>query len=379
MLCALGLFFVTAVAGRIWCGYACPQTVYTEIFLWIEHRLEGDRSARLRLDNSGWGLDKLLRRGGKHGAWLAFSLWTGFTFVGYFTPIRELAVASAQLALTPWEIFWVLFYGGATYGNAGFLREQMCTYICPYARFQSALIDQHSLIIGYDVDRGEPRGARPKNADGTGLGDCIDCTLCVQVCPTGIDIRKGLQNACIGCAACIDACDSVMDRVGKPRGLIRYATEAGLQRHWDRREMVRHILRPRVLIYGVMIAALVGVFAYSLAHRPPLRMDVVRDRAALARIDEQGRLENVYRLQISNQSEAAQTLRLRVEGLDGLAVSALPATALPGAGIVNHTVQVTLPMEAAAELAPGSHPVTLWLEGSEGRPASAKTTFFVSR
>ena len=170
-----------------------------------------------------------------------------------------------------------------------------------------------------------------------------------------------------------------MDRIGKPRGLIRYATEAGLQSHWGRAEMVRHILRPRVLIYGVLIAALTGVFAYSLTHRPPLRMDVVRDRAALSRIDEEGRLENVYRLQISNQSEAAQTLRLRVEGLDGLAVSALPATALPGAGIVNHTVQVTLPMEAAAELAPGSHPVTLWLEGSEGRPASAKTTFFVSR
>jgi cytochrome c oxidase accessory protein FixG len=379
VLCALGLFFVTAVAGRIWCGYACPQTVYTEIFLWIEHRFEGDRSARLRLDNSGWGLDKLWRRGGKHGAWLLFSLWTGFTFVGYFTPIRELSVAAAGLALSPWEVFWVMFYGGATYGNAGFLREQMCTYICPYARFQSALIDQHSLIIGYDVERGEPRGARPKNADTQGLGDCIDCTLCVQVCPTGIDIRKGLQNACIGCAACIDACDSVMDRIGKPRGLIRYATEAGMASHWSVRQMWAHVLRLRVLVYAVLMVALVAVFAVSLSQRPSLRLDVVRDRAALSRIDEEGRLENVYRLQISNQSEQAQTLRLRVEGLEGLAVSALPATVLPGAGIVNHTVQVTLPMEAAAELTPGSHPVTLWLEGSEGEPASARTTFFVSR
>ncbi|MBQ0933521.1 cytochrome c oxidase accessory protein CcoG [Ideonella sp. 4Y16] len=381
VLCALGLFFVTAVAGRIWCGYACPQTVYTEIFLWIEHRFEGDRSARLRLDNSGWGLDKLGRRGGKHAAWLGFSLWTGFTFVGYFTPIRELALHSLSGAMGPWELFWVMFYGTATYGNAGFLREQMCTYICPYARFQSALIDRDSLIIGYDVARGEPRGARPKTADAAalGLGDCIDCTLCVQVCPTGIDIRNGLQNACIGCAACIDACDSVMDRIGAPRGLIRYATEAGLEGHWSRSQMIRRLLRPRVLIYAALMAVLVGVFAWSLSHRPPLRLDVVRDRAALARWDEQGRLENVYRLQVSNQTEQAQRLTLSVDGLPGLVVSTLPATALPPSGIVNHTVQVALPMEAAQQLTPGSHPITLRLQAGEGAPAEAATTFYVPR
>ncbi|MBQ0961604.1 cytochrome c oxidase accessory protein CcoG [Ideonella sp. 4Y11] len=381
VLCALGLFFVTAVAGRIWCGYACPQTVYTEIFLWIEHRFEGDRSARLRLDNSGWGLDKLWRRGGKHAAWLGFSLWTGFTFVGYFTPIRDLALHTLAGAMGPWELFWVIFYGGATYGNAGFLREQMCTYICPYARFQSALIDRHSLIIGYDVARGEPRGARPKNADAAalGLGDCIDCTLCVQVCPTGIDIRNGLQNACIGCAACIDACDSVMDRIGAPRGLIRYGTEAGIEGHLSRSQMLHHVLRPRVFIYAALMAVLVGLFAWSLSQRPPLRLDVVRDRAALARWDDQGRLENVYRLQVSNQTELAQTLSLTVEGLPGLVVSTLPAVALPPSGIVNHTVQVALPMEAAQPLSPGSHPITLRLRAGQGAPAEAATTFYVPR
>ena len=211
VLSALALFFFTAVAGRLWCGYTCPQTVYTEIFMWVELRIEGDRSARLRLDQSPWWWRKLALRGSKHAAWLAISLLTGFSFVGYFMPIRELAGAVLALQLAPWPAFWVLFYGLATYGNAGFLREQMCKYICPYARFQSALIDKDSLIITYDTARGEPRGARTPRAQAQTLGDCIDCTLCVQVCPTGIDIRNGLQNECIGCAACIDVCNGVMD------------------------------------------------------------------------------------------------------------------------------------------------------------------------
>src|SRR4051812_767481 len=201
VVCAYSLFLFTAVAGRLWCGFACPQTVYTEIFLWVEHRFEGDRAARMKLDASAWTMQKWLRRGGKQLVWIAIGLWTGFSFVGYFTPIRTLAAEAAQLSFGPWEWFWVLFYGFATYGNAGYMREQVCKYMCPYARFQSAMFDRDTMIVSYDPARGEPRGSRPRSLAhaalaGQGKGECIDCTLCVQVCPTGIDIRQGLQYEC---------------------------------------------------------------------------------------------------------------------------------------------------------------------------------------
>ena len=229
ILSAYSLFLFTAVAGRLWCGFACPQTVYTEIFMWVERRFEGDRQARIKLDAAPWSLRKIARRGGKQAVWLAMGLWTGFTFVAYFTPARTLGAEVLGFALGPWETFWILFYGLATYGNAGYLREQVCKYMCPYARFQSAMFDRDTLVISYDARRGEPRGSRRRGVDAAsvGKGDCIDCTLCVQVCPTGIDIRKGLQYECIGCAACIDACDLVMDKIGAPRGLIGYAAGRG--------------------------------------------------------------------------------------------------------------------------------------------------------
>jgi cytochrome c oxidase accessory protein FixG len=287
VLSALGLFLFTAVAGRLWCGYACPQTVYTEIFMWVEHRIEGDRVARMRLDASPWNWDKLWRKAAKHGVWVAIGLWTGITFVGYFTPIRELVPSIASLGLGPWESFWVLFYGLATYGNAGFMREQVCKHMCPYARFQSAMFDRDTLIIGYDARRGEPRGSRSRKVDPrqAGLGDCIDCTLCVQVCPTGIDIRKGLQFECIGCAACIDVCDQVMDKMGYAPGLIRYGTENGIEQALSRQQMLSRLPRPRVLlIYGAVLAAIGAAFVVSLLMRDPFEVDVVRDRGSLARI-----------------------------------------------------------------------------------------------
>ena len=221
VISALSLFLFTAVAGRLWCGFTCPQTVYTELFLWIEKKVEGDRSARLRLDQGRWTFEKLCKKTLKQLLWLAVAAWTGFTFVGYFVPIRALAVELAALQGS-WQIFWVLFYGFATYGNAGYMREQVCKYMCPYARFQSAMFDKDTLIVSYDGMRGEPRGARAKKVDHRtqGLGDCIDCKLCIQVCPTGIDIRNGLQYDCIGCGLCVDACNNVMDKVNRPRGLI---------------------------------------------------------------------------------------------------------------------------------------------------------------
>jgi cytochrome c oxidase accessory protein FixG len=332
VLSALALFFFTAVAGRLWCGYTCPQTVYTEIFMWAERKIEGDRVARMRLDQQPWRWRKIWRKGAKHSAWLSIALFTGFSFVGYFTPIRELAVDLASWNLSGWNAFWVLFYGAATYGNAGFLREQMCKYMCPYARFQSALIDKDSLIITYDAKRGDPRGSRSRKADSAahGLGDCIDCTLCVQVCPTGIDIRNGLQNECIGCAACIDVCNDVMDKMGYAKGLIRYSTENGVVNGWTRLQMFKRALRPRVLIYGAVLSAASVTFAASVAMRSPFKFDVVKDRGALARVVEEGAVENVYRIQIMNRTEAPQTYRVAASGIDGLEVVATPASARPG-------------------------------------------------
>ncbi|WP_241672964.1 cytochrome c oxidase accessory protein CcoG [Lacisediminimonas profundi] len=312
------LFLATAVAGRVWCGFACPQTVYTEIFMWIERKIEGPRSARMRLDKQPMSASKAAKKTAKHLAWGAVSLWTGITFVGYFTPIRTLMAEIATLGLGPWEWFWVLFYGFATYGNAGWMREQVCKYMCPYARFQSSMFDKDTLIVSYDEKRGEPRGARSKNVESKGLGDCIDCTMCVQVCPTGIDIRNGLQYECIGCAACVDACNTVMDKVGFPRGLIRYTTENALKNNWSIAQVRKRALRPRVLIYTAILAAIVAVFASTLMLRTPLKFDVIRDRGSMGREVEDGMIENVYRLQVMNTSESAQTYRISVSGLDTL-------------------------------------------------------------
>jgi cytochrome c oxidase accessory protein FixG len=358
VLSALALFFFTAVAGRLWCGYTCPQTVYTEIFMWVERRIEGDRVARMRLDQAPWSANKIARKGAKQMAWLAIGLFTGFSFVGYFTPIRELTQAVAAFAVSPWNGFWILFYGLATYGNAGYLREQMCKYMCPYARFQSALIDKDSLVITYDAARGEPRGSRSRKttAAAQGLGDCVACTLCVQVCPTGIDIRDGLQNECIGCAACIDVCNGVMEKMGYAKGLIRYATENGVAGGWTRLQMLRRAVRPRVLIYGAVLAAASIAFATSVALRSPFQFDVIKDRGTLARIVDEGAVENVYRIQIMNRTEVTQTYRVAASGLDGLVVAAPEVTIAP-AGIQSIVARLRLPPATAQTLRGRSAPV----------------------
>jgi len=319
IIAALALFFFTAIGGRLWCGYACPQTVWTETFLWMERFVEGDRNARQKLDRGPWNANKLFKKAAKQALWVSFALWTGFTFVGFFAPIRVLATEVWTFTLGPWETFWILFYAFATYGNAGYLREQVCKYMCPYARFQSAMFDHDTLIITYDKERGEPRGARKRGTDprAQGLGDCIDCSWCVQVCPTGIDIRQGLQIECIACAACIDACDDVMDKMGSPRGLIRYTTQHSLD------HKPTHVLRPRVLIYGSLLAALVIGFVVTVALRSPVSLDVLRDRNSLFRLTDDGnQVDNVYTLRILNKTEREQHFRIEAQG-------ASPLTLLP--------------------------------------------------
>jgi len=379
VISALSLFLFTAVAGRLWCGFACPQTVYTELFLWIERKVEGDRNARIRLDAAPMSPQKLARKGFKHLLWITLGVWTGFTFVGYFTPIRMLWAEAFTLSFGPWEWFWVNFYGLATYGNAGFLREQVCKYMCPYARFQSAMFDRDTLIVSYDAARGEPRGSRSRKADPAvlALGACVDCSLCVQVCPTGIDIRQGLQYECIGCAACVDACDDVMDRMNYPRGLIRFTTLNGMARRWSRSQILRHVLRPRVLVYGAVLLALCVALLGSLVIRTPLKVDVVRDRASLSRIVAGGKLENVYRLQIMNATEQPQRYRISAAGLEGLVLASEAEVAVGPAESRWVAVRLQIPYGAAA---PGSHPVHFNIAAVSGEAqVSEKSAFLVPR
>lgn len=378
IISALSLFLFTAVAGRLWCGFACPQTVYTEIFMWIEHKIEGDRSARLRLDAGPWTFEKIRKKFLKQAVWVAVSLWTGFTFVGYFVPIRELGPELLAFA-GGWQIFWVLFYGLATYGNAGFMREQVCKYMCPYARFQSAMFDRDTLIVTYDEARGEPRGPRVKTVDykAKGLGDCIDCTLCVQVCPVGIDIRKGLQYECIGCGLCVDACNTVMDKMHYSKGLIRYSTQNGVLNRWNQSQILRHVLRPRVLIYTAVLVALCVGMLVSLTTRTPLKVDIVRDRAALSRIVAGGKLENVYRLQIMNATEATQRYRISASGLDGLEVASEQEVDLGAAESRWVAVRLQIPYGSAP---PGSHAIHFDISALEsGGKVAEKSIFLVPR
>ena len=383
IISALSLFLFTAIAGRLWCGYACPQTVYTEIFLWIERKIEGDRAKRMKLDAAPMSSKKLLRKLSKHFVWIAFAAWTGFTFVGYFTPIRELGTDIMLGNLSAWAVFWVIFYAFATYGNAGFMREQVCKYMCPYARFQSAMFDRDTLIVTYDEDRGDPRGAgsRKNKAKTEELGSCIDCSLCVQVCPTGIDIRDGLQYECIGCGLCADVCDDVMDKVGDERGLIKYTTQNALDNKWSKSETIKHVFRPRVLIYSTVLILLVVGLLSSLWVRTPFKVDIVRDRSVLARLVEGGMLENVYRLQIMNATEDTHQYKLNVVGLENAKVGF--------EGKENAVIEV-LPAEARwvvvdieipdGSIEPGKHKIQFEIEEIDSKDKLIeKSIFFMPR
>lgn len=358
LIAATGLFLVTALAGRLFCGFACPQTVYTSIFTWIESRIEGDHLARLQLDKGPWTAQKLLRKGSKHLIWLAVAGWTAITFVGYFTPIRELLPSLPGWKVGPWEGFWLIFYAAFTYVQAGLAREAVCQHMCPYSRFQGVMFDPATRSVSYDQERGEPRRAGSNDKS----GDCIDCGICVQVCPTGIDIRDGLQYECINCGLCIDACDQVMARTGRPTGLIRFATEAKATVVWLR--------RPRVLSYALLLLVFVTLGAWVLSQRSPLRVDILRDRNVLFRETADGRIENAYQLQVMNLTETAQYYEVQLDGDSPFELVGRPAITVAAGSLA--PLPVTLSADAAA-LPRGSHPVAFRVLSGDRRIREAST------
>lgn len=318
IICAFGLFFITSLFGRVWCGYTCPQTVWTFIFMWVEEKVEGSRNKRMKLDKAPNDSSKAFKKFLKHAIWLLIALATGITFVGYFYPIRELVVDFFSFNfIGGWAYFWILFFTAATYANAGWLREQVCMYMCPYARFQSVMFDKDTMVVTYDPARGEPRGSRKKTVDPkeAGIGDCVDCGLCVQVCPTGIDIRDGLQYECIGCALCIDACDQVMDKMNYPKGLIRYDNENTLEGNESR------LIRPKSVGYGLILLFMISSVIYTLSARVPVALDVIKDRGALYQITGMGLIENSYTLKIINMGNDRRDFEVKVSGIEGLTIS----------------------------------------------------------
>lgn len=345
IIAAFALFAITVFAGRVWCGYTCPQTVWTSIFMWIEQRTEGSRNQRIKLDKAPWTTEKFLRKFSKYCGWMIVSLITGITFVAYFYPVRQLVPELLTFSTGFWQWSWTLFFTLATYINAGWLREQVCTHICPYARFQSVMFDQDTLIVSYDPKRGEARGSRKRGADykAQGLGDCIDCELCVQVCPTGIDIRDGLQYECIGCALCIDACNSVMDKMEYPRGLISYTSEHQLEggtTDW---------VRPRMIGYVVVLSLMLGVFSYTIFSRIPLEVSVSRDRNQLYVTSGQGDIDNIYTLNIANMDEQMHEFEVNVSGLDNVELIGERSYTLNGGEVREISLRLRMPPETLSK------------------------------
>ncbi|UEH10864.1 cytochrome c oxidase accessory protein CcoG [Pseudomonas sp. HN8-3] len=343
IICAFGLFAITVFAGRVWCGYTCPQSSFTWLFMWCEKITEGERNQRIKLQAAPWSLNKLARRSAKHTLWLGISVLTGLTFVGYFTPIRPLAVELLTWQIGGVSLFWVLFFTGATYINAGWLREAVCMHMCPYARFQSVMFDKDTLTISYDTARGERRGPRKREVQpaDAGLGDCIDCQLCVQVCPTGIDIRDGLQMECIGCAACIDACDSIMDKMGYARGLVSYTSEHQLQGGKT------HLLRPRLIGYSAVLLVMIAALVVALIERPMVSLDVTKDRG-MFRENSQGLIENIYSLKVINKTQQRQDYRVELVDADGFQLQGKTRISLAPGEIVDMPVSVALLAEKPA-------------------------------
>ena len=341
IVAAYALFFVTTFAGRVWCGFMCPQTTWTFIFIQIEEWVEGSRNKRIKLDQQPMDFNKFIRKFVKHSLWLLVALFTSLIFVGYFTPITALFVDFFTLETSFWVTAYTLFFTVCTYGNAGWMREIMCTHICPYARFQSAMFDKDTLTVSYDAARGESRGPRPRKMDEKtrtekGIGDCVDCNLCVLVCPTGIDIRNGLQYECIDCGKCIDACNDTMDKMHYPRGLIKFASEHQLAGGKT------SILRPKLMGYAVVLMIMSGLLVLELLTRVPLDVDIIRDRNTLYRETNEGLIENVFTLKIMNKSQFTETYQITVDGLLDPVITGDTLIEVKGGEVLNLPISVAV-------------------------------------
>jgi cytochrome c oxidase accessory protein FixG len=311
---ALMLFFVTALLGRVWCGYACPQTVWTDLFIWVERIVQGDRNARMKLDKSPLSFEKIWKKGLTHSLWILIGVCTGGAWVFYFNDAPTLWEHIIHFDV-PWSVSsWIVALTASTYVMAGYAREQVCTFMCPYARFQSAMFDEDTLIIGYDEKRGEPRGKHKKGDSWDGRGHCIDCMQCVNVCPVGIDIRDGLQMECIACGLCVDACNNIMDKIELPRGLIRYDTASHIEKGTQLK--LAHFFRPRTFWYTALLTVLGAFVIFGLTHRSVVELHVAHDRNPLYVMMSDGDIRNGYTLKILNKTHQDRVYSLSVEGIE---------------------------------------------------------------
>lgn len=382
ILAALGLFLVTSVAGRVWCGYTCPQTVWTDLFIFVERIFEGDRSARMRLDKQGWSFAKLARKTGKHAVWVLIALLTGGAWVFYFADAPTLAKEIFAFEAPMTAYIFIGLFALTTYTLGGIAREQVCIYMCPWPRIQGAMFDEESLLVSYKDDRGEQRGPHKKGTSWEGRGDCIDCGQCVAACPMGIDIRDGMQLECIQCALCIDACDEIMDKVERPRGLIGYDTLRNRERRVAGEEPRFNIVRPRTIVYAVALALVAVVMLYALATREMLQVSVLRDRNPLFVTLSDGSIRNGYEVKIINKDHLSHVYRVSIEGLEGARLTGITAgeadateIAIGPDNLKNAHFFVSLPADRLAALRSGEAKLRFVATSQEGKIAVGNTTF----
>lgn len=383
ILGAVGLFLATALFGRIWCGFACPQTVWSDLYLQVERWIEGERAERIRLDHAPWSIGKLARKLAKHTAWLLIAAATGGAWIFYFNDAPTLMRDLGRFQASPTVLFFIALFTATTYLLAGWVREQVCIYMCPWPRFQAAMLDEHSTIVTYEAWRGEPRGPKRKTESWDQRGDCIDCRQCVQVCPTGIDIRDGQQLACIGCGLCIDACNDIMARIERPGDLIAFDTEANQLAHMVGQRSGLPLFRPRVLVYVAVLTAVAGIMLFSLMNRSDTELTVQRDRAPLFVALGDGDVRNSYTVKILNKTREDRDYRLSVDGLPQARITVvghegksgdLVALPVKADAVGSFRIHIRVPRDV---LAGSSTPIDLLVTPFEALERHAASTLFL--